>query len=126
MTETHKALYAFWSSFGVPAYLTGHVPENTPFPYITFEVVASESFAVSNLSAICWFKAKSGVNVNKERAEMLDAIARAIPDEGTLIDTDSGKLALRRNYNFQSYYDDPEDKSVVGGLTSYQISFYTR
>lgn len=38
MTDVHQALHAFWSSFGVPAYLSGHVPDGASLPYITFEV----------------------------------------------------------------------------------------
>ena len=79
----------------------------------------------SVLTAIVWCRAVSGLNVNAQRAAILDSIAAAIPEEGTLVRLPGGMLALYRNSaGFQSYYDDPEDAAVIGGRTSYEIAFY--
>lgn len=131
MTDVHKALTAFWGSFSfggeaIPAYLSGHVPDGAAFPYITFEVADGSAMSRSVLTAIVWCRAVSGLNVNAQRAAILDSIAAAIPEEGTLVRLPGGgMLALYRNSaGFQSYYDDPEDASVIGGRTSYEIAFY--
>lgn len=130
MTGVHKALYRFWSGFSLDgaslsAYLSGHVPDGAALPYITFDVADGDSFAASILTAIVWLKAESGVNVNAQRAQVLDQIARAIPAEGVLLQYSGGTIRLDRNpANFQSYYDDPEDASVIGGRTSYEVRFY--
>lgn len=130
MTDVHKALTAFWGSFSfggeaIPAYLSGHVPDGAAFPYITYEVADGSAMSRSVLTAIVWCRAVSGLNVNAQRAAILDSIAAAIPEGGTLVRLPGGMLALYRNSaGFQSYYDDPEDAAVIGGRTSYEIAFY--
>lgn len=125
ISDVHRALYAFWSSFGIPAFLSGKVPDNTTFPYITFEVLDGESLSKNVLTAFVWCKAESGENVNAQRASYLDRIAEAIPENGAVVYLREGMLALYRNESgFLSYYDDPNDGSVVGGRVSYQVNFY--
>ena len=119
MTDVHQALYKFWSSFGIPAYLSGHVPDNASLPYITFEVGDGEPFSSTFLVAIVWTKD------NATRAGYLDKIAEAISADGSTIALDNGMLAIYRNSGgFMSYYDDPEDKTILGGRVSYQVNFY--
>lgn len=130
MRQTHKALTAFWGSFNVPAFISGHVPENQPFPYITFEVAQGDAFGETVLTAFNWHKIEnpeiSNANIMAERADLMDAIAQKIPPQGVKIPLDAGFLILSRNSaDFQNYYDDPEDESVLGGRTSYEIRFLT-
>ncbi len=119
MTDVHQALYRFWSSFGLPAYLSGHVPDGASLPYITFEIGDGEPFSRTFLTAIVWAKD------NATRAGALDRIAESIPPDGVSIPISSGMLTLYRNGgSFMSYYDDPEDKTILGGRVSYQVNFY--
>lgn len=118
--EVNKALNAFWNSFGVPAYLTGHVPDDAQFPFITFDAASSDAFSTAILTAFDWHKAVSGDNKINERAELMDDIAEAIPPQGRRIALTHGYIILYRNSaDFQTYYDDQTDKSVIGGRTSY-------
>ena len=141
----HRALFQFWSGFGVPAYLQGHVPlrvnadgsivkdedgRYVPIdpPYITFEVEAGDLFATSYMSAYNWHRSFSGTNVNRDRAQLLDRIAKAIPTEGVLLplDNDAGAIVLERNpAGFQSYYDPDDEDGIVAGRTQYAVTFYT-
>ena len=133
INDVHRSLFAFWGNieFGgtkIPVYLSGHVPPNTAFPYITFEVSSAESMSFNVLTAFDWHKAESGKNVNAERASMMDEIAKMIPAEGVLLELpgEHGYIELLRNdADFQTYYDDPEDETVVGGRTSYIVRYYT-
>lgn len=132
MTDLHRALYAFWherfktmDGAPVPAYLTGHVPDTAAFPYLTFEVVQGAAFSLSFLTATVWLRAQSGVNVNAQRAHILDQVAVAIPHGGARLDVGGGAVSLYRNDgNFLSYVTDEDDPSVVGGRISYQINYY--
>lgn len=130
MTAFHQALYAFWSQFlynskPIPAYLSGKVPNNATFPYITFAVQKGDIFSASVLTAFIWVKAGSGINANQIRASIMDDIARAIPMQGTRINFTGGYATIFRNTSaFMSYYDDPEDASVIGGRISYEVHFY--
>ena len=130
MTEFHKALYTFWSGFSfngksIPAYLSGHVPSKTQFPYITFEVVEGDFFSGNILTAFGWFKAESGGNVNAEVANFLDSVEAAIPPGGTVLPVGEGYAVLCPNgSNFLSYETDPENRDIVGGRVSYEIHYY--
>lgn len=131
MTDVHKALYAFWSSFAyeqrsIPAYLTGKVPKEETFPYITFDVKDGAFASSAVLTAFVWVKAVPGVNANAVRAAILDSVASAIPEGGLRIRTLEGTLIYlhRNSADFLSYYDDPEDDTVIGGRISYEVKYY--
>lgn len=130
MRDVHVALMDFWESFGVPAFLSGHVPEGQPFPYITILPVQGDAFGEMVLTAFDWHRignpATSIGNVMAERADLMDKIAQAIPTQGKKIPLPAGFLILNRNPDdFQSYYDDPDDEATIGGRTSYIIRYYT-
>ena len=130
MKSVHKELTKFWESFGIPVFISGHVPENQPFPYFTIEIAKGDAFGENVLTAFNWHKITnpetSNANIMAERADLMDAIARKIPPQGVKIPLEMGYLMLSRNSaDFQTYYDDPEDESVLGGRTSYEIRFLT-
>ena len=130
MTEFHQALLAFWQGFSdggkpIQADHSGHVPPNTPFPYITFEVVDGAPFGSTVLTAYGWFKSVSGYNVNSHAAAFADAVKAAIPPQGKRIKVGSGMVMLFQNdAGFISYQTDQTDKDVVGARVSYEIHFY--
>lgn len=130
MKSVHIALMDFWEQFGLPVFLSGHVPEDQPFPYFTIEIGQSDAFSDSVLTAFDWHKIPnpetSNANIMAERADLMDRIAAAIPPQGVKIPLPAGFLILFRNpADFQTYYDDPEDESVLGGRTSYEIRYLT-
>ena len=130
MTEFHQALLAFWQGFSdgdkpIPAYLSGHVPTNTQFSYITFEVVEGAPFGRTVLTAYGWFKAVSGYNVNSHAAAFADAVKAAIPTQGKRMKAGNGMVMLFPNdAGFISYQTDQTDKDVVAARISYEIHFY--
>ena len=129
-SSVHKALYKFWSGFAdagkeIPAYISGHVPKTADYPYITFDVVDNPPFSSIISTAIAWFKAESGENVNAKRAAFFDDVRREIPAQGRKILVDGGLLILYPNSaTFLSYYDDAESENVVGARVSYEIQYY--
>lgn len=125
MTGLHRALYGFWSSFGMEAYLTGHVPKAAGYPYVTFEASEGAAFGKTYLTAFAWYKAASGENVNARRAAFLDAVRDRIGPGGLRLDGDGVLCAIYPNeVNFLSYYDDPEDADVAGARVSYRMDYY--
>ena len=137
MTPINQALYQFWSSFQhegapIPAYKTGQVPNDQPFPYITFEAVQGEAFSSTVLTAFVWCQDGDGVSANVQRAAILDDIASAIPPiSGRRLSFEGGFAMLYRNPgDFTSDYTLPEDEqpttgvSVLGGRVSYEVHFY--
>lgn len=130
MTDVHKTLYDFWMGFTddgqpIPAYLTGHVPDKTPFPYITFEVVEGDFLGGNVLTAFCWLKADNGYNVNAHAAAFLDQVKKAISRFGTILKAGDGYIAMYPNPSgFLSYVDDQTNRDIVGARVSYEILYF--
>lgn len=136
MTELHMALLDFWSSFKwggekIPAFPAGRVPDDQPFPYITFEVIEGAYFGMALPTTYVWCKqpTDNSYNVMAQRAEILDEIAKAIPEGGRLVRFADGMIRLERNdTNFISYYDEPSTdqtaEPVIGGRVSVAAHFY--
>lgn len=126
MTGLKRALYAFWSQFGVPAYLTDCVPDDAQLPYITYNVRQPALNNATNLTAFNWHDAEKGGRGNTDRTELMDRIAAAIPGEGITIPVDWGYIILQRNEtDFQIDWQDETDENVVAGRTSYNMRYYT-
>lgn len=130
MTGLHQALYRFWSQFSyggasIPAYLEGHVPDGAGFPYFTFSVAEGRAFATTVVSATVWCQAGSGVNVNAQRAAILDSVDMALPEADLRLDFQGGFAMLRRGSgDYHSYITDEEDKSIIGGTTRCELTAY--
>lgn len=110
MKQVVKALYDFWSSFGLPAYPENNVPYSedglTPVepPYITYRVVRPEWRSQVSTYARVWYKDTSF----KDISEKVDEIESRI-GEGVMLPTDDGFLLLFKDINFCQY--EPTDDS---------------
>ena len=123
MNEIMKALYSFWSQFGIPAYAEDMVPSTADLPYIRYTVTKAAAMEASVLTAFNYHSNRLMGNV--ERAEIAGRIADAIPHGGAKIPLESGGfLILYRGSDFQTLYQDPEDFNVIGVRTSVEVYFY--
>lgn len=110
MKQVVKALYDFWSSFGLPAYPENNVPYSedglNPVepPYITYRVVRPEWRSQVSTYARVWYKDTSF----KDISEKVDEIESRI-GEGVMLPTDNGFLLLFKDINFCQY--EPTDDS---------------
>ena len=139
--DVSQFLYQFWSQFAdgdVPiiAYKQGHVPEDengnvsVSFPYITFSVRSGDFNADVVQTAFVWCKASPNVNVNDQKAKILDQIQEKIPEKvGAVFPLENGgALWLRRNVDFLSDYSPnengenaPQEEPIIGGRISYLV-----
>lgn len=100
MTNTAKALYAFFSGFGLPAYVIGAVPDETPDgqpvkpPYITYQLREPNWRTPSQLYAELWYRSTSLAPINAKTDEIRAAIG-----EGLSLPTKDGAIYL---YNFDA------------------------
>lgn len=139
--DISQALYQFWSQFSyggmpIPAYRQGYVPEDAngnviaPFPYITFSANLGDFNQGTVLTAFVWCRQTEGLNVNAQRAAILDQIAQQIPAQvGRLWRlANGGAMWLSRNVEFLSDYTPPttennatsvEAEPIIGGRISY-------
>ena len=100
------ALHEFFSSFGLPAYPVSSVPEDTVFPWLTYELITSaweegEVGIVVNL----WYYTESEATPNAKAEE----ISRAIGLGGTTLPCDDGLIWVKRGSPWcQSLRDDTD------------------
>lgn len=130
MRDVHTALMDFWEGFGLPVFVSGHVPDGQSFPYFTLVFCKGDAFTDGVLTAYDWHRipnaGTSAGNIMAERADLMGRIADRIPPQGVRIPLHTGFLVISRNSSdFQTYYDDPEDAAVIGGRTSYEVRYYT-
>lgn len=90
MINTARALYEFWSGFGLPAFTTGTVPTDQTLPYITYSMVETEPLESGSMYAQVWYRSTS----NADLLATVDEIKAAIGN-GVLIDCDGGKVSIR-------------------------------
>lgn len=74
MTEVAKALKAFYSSFGIPAYTEDSVPDTAELPYITYTAVESGVFSSATHQARVWYPGTGYAAVNAKADEITKAI----------------------------------------------------
>ena len=103
------ALYAFWSSFGLPAYEETTVPtgDDAPsFPYITYQVITDSFGSDVALTASVWYRSESWLEINAKAEEIGAYIGRG----GRLIPCSGGAIWLKRGSPFaQSMGDNADD-----------------
>lgn len=89
------AIYRFMNRFGIPAYPSSSVPDQTEraFPYITYDlVVGTWDSGTSSMVANVWYRTESEAEPNQKVRE----IGRAIGLGGVTLPCDDGMLWLRR------------------------------
>lgn len=111
MRDTAAALYAFFSSFGIPAYVENNVPENEALPYITYELREPEAGENSSLSARVWYMDTSFGAV----ADKVDQIKAAL-GRGKSIPTETGAIWLWPDNPFCQFQPPDEPKLKIAYL----------
>lgn len=104
MTDTAKALYSFFSGFGIPAYVRRNIPMDAEMPYITYDLVEPEPLQRNTMNAWVWYRGGSFVDICDKCDQIKDAIGTGIS-----LPTDNGCLYLFRSDTvpFIQMQDDP-------------------
>lgn len=104
MTKTATALYNFWSSFGIPAWVEYHVPDDAEMPYITYELTDPNWKEQAAIRARVWYRDFSFERISAK----LDEIKEKIGDGYTMA-VDDGMIAIFTDdpfIQFQPYEDE--------------------
>lgn len=118
MREVAKALYDFWSSFGIPAYPENNVPYTNDGvtkvepPYITYRVVRPEWRTQVSTYARVWYKDTSYIAIS----DKVDQIESRI-GEGVMLPTRSGFILLFKDLNFCQYEPTEDSRLKVAYLS---------
>lgn len=119
MTSISKALYAFYSSFGLPAYPEDGVPSDAALPYITYTIVQPDFIDSGVHQARVWYQSDSYAGVNSKADEIISAVGR-----GLLLPAGDGAVCLRPGTPLAQHMPiegKPEIKIVY---LNFQLSFY--
>lgn len=89
MTNVSKALYKFFSQFGLPAYVENNVPANAQLPYITYTQTANNWRDTGSIQMRVWQQSTSFVGVNNVIDTVIDTVG-----EGVSIPTGNGCVVM--------------------------------
>lgn len=92
MIQTAEALKTFFSGFGIPAYLSGNIPDNVTMPYITYDLIEPEPLTVAQFNASVWYKSTGTTEISTKADEIKAAIG-----DGIGIKTNSGVIHIFRD-----------------------------
>lgn len=82
MTNTAKALKAFYSGFNLPAYSENDVPDDAALPYITYSVVTPGYLDAATHQCRVWYRNTTPVNAYAKADEIVAAIGDGIVLDG--------------------------------------------
>lgn len=112
MTSKEKALHAFWSSFGLPAYDQYTVPtgEEAPeFPYITYTVQTDSIGSTVSIEGDLWYYGTSWNEISAKADEIAQRLQNMHPPT---IQLDHGRLFLNPGTPFAQRMSDPDNDMV--------------
>lgn len=119
MTSIAKALYAFYSGFGLPAYPEDGVPSAASLPYITYTIAQPDFIDGAVHQARIWYQSDSYVSVNAKADEIIAAVGR-----GLMLTAGDSAICLRPGTPLAQHMPiegKPEIKIVY---LNFQLSFY--
>lgn len=97
-------LNTFWNSFGIPAYVEDHVPDEASLPYITYTQSIPDWNSSVTMQARVWYKGDSFTSLNSKVDEISNTIGL-----GFSMHDNSNIVIIHRDDNFyqiQPFLDD--------------------
>lgn len=121
MTEA-AALDKFWNSFGIQAYPATAVPDDTVFPWLTYEV-QSGFFGdqPTGVAVNLWYHTDSEAVPNAKVREIADAIGRG----GIQLRCDNGSIWIKRGAPWCINLTDESDISIKRRQLNVTLEFNT-
>lgn len=116
------ALYRFFSSFGIPAYVNTSVPDDAKPPYLTYTYATSsfENEAVS-LTVNLWYRTTSEAIPNAKAEEIGVRIDEMYP-----IPCDGGAIWMKRGSPFNQAVPDNDDPAIKRRYMNITAEYLTK
>lgn len=117
-----EAIQAFWESFGLTAYDETSVPDDAPFPYITYQVhtASLDELCITNVSI--WYRSYSWKEISEKTEEISEAIAKMNPPS---VKIDGGRLFITKGVPFAQRMGDANDDAIRRMLLNINYEFLT-
>lgn len=121
MMDRWEAQYAFWSSFGVPAYEASSVPDrdDVTYPYITYEGASAQFDGDVMRNASIWTRSTSWNTADT----LADLIESRLKDGGSIISYSGGMIWITAETPFAQSMGDPDDDRIKRKLLSVVYHF---
>ena len=114
-----QSLQHFWEGFGLTAYNEFTVPDETSFPYLTYE--ATDDFFQNTLAlnASLWYRSPSWAAITEKEQAIADFIGRG----GRMIAFDGGAFWIKRGTPWAQRMDDPGDDMIRRIVLNVELEF---
>lgn len=117
-----QAIQKFWESFGIPAYDETVVPDDSPFPYITYQVHTDSLDGLCITNASIWYRSYSWKEISEKAEEISKAIAQMNPPS---VKIDGGRLFITKGVPFAQRMGDDSDDAIRRMLLNVNYEFLT-
>jgi len=120
MTNTAKALYQFFSGFGLDAYGEYNIPDDAPLPYISYQLIEPDWDDSGTFYARVWYRSTSYVDINAKLSEIKAAVG-----EGVSVRTPGGAVYLSKGTPFIQFQPLEGDDSLRVAYLNFNIHAIT-
>lgn len=117
ISNVAKMLNTFWNSFGIPAYVEEHIPDEADVPYITYTQSIPDWNATSSMQARVWYKGNSFTALNAKVEEIGNTIGH-----GYSMHDDQNLVVIHKDDNFYNIQPFPEDSKIRVAYLNLTIS----
>lgn len=119
MMNKEQALNEFWNGFGITAYDNNSVPDNAPYPRITYECITDNFGYPVTSSASIWTRSSGWASAEKIK----QAIEQRITRGGCYKTYSNGAMWIRRGNPFSVRSRDASDESVKQIMLNIEIEY---
>lgn len=117
-----QAIHNFWSGFEWPAYDESTVPDDAPYPRITYTVQTDSLDNVLLLSASLWDRSTSWEKISQKADEIGREIVNIYP---SAIKLNGGGLYITKGSPFATRMAEPNDDSIRRIFLNINAEFLT-
>lgn len=100
-----QTLHTFWSGFGLKAYDENSVPDQEPYPYLTYEASVDDFGNMLAQTANLWYRSSSWIGVTEKEQEISDFIGRG----GRMIAYDDGAMWIQKGTPWAQRLSDSDE-----------------
>ena len=117
--DKSQAYYSFWNSFEIPAYDENSVPDDASFPYITYQVIASDYDDAIFPTASIWTRSTSWEVADTKMNEISRRLEEMLP-----IPLSGGYMHITKGSPFAQRMAE-DDKTVKRYVLNLNVEFLT-
>lgn len=103
--DKEQAFNSFWNSFDIPAYDANTVPDDAPFPRITYNLVVNEFGLPTSLNASIWDKSTGWGRIT----DIAHRIDSRLSNGGQTVSYDDGMIWIKKGNPLFQRMGDPDD-----------------